>query len=174
MSLGTFRLATFGQSFQWTDRERVAEATYDLLEHRGVLALVSHIVEGRPIPEGPAESPIPHTAIRPLVERFLGPELRAGRGFAIASREHFEDVLSRTRFRTAERLYAAGGPDIVQDIDGVIANYLSMSFCAPRLFGNRLGEFQSEMRRLLEAHPTSGLFWDWPGDTQILIARRSE
>src|SRR5262245_39450025 len=29
--LGRFRLVTFGQSFHWTDRERVAEMVYDVL-----------------------------------------------------------------------------------------------------------------------------------------------
>ena len=40
LDLGTFRLVTFGQSFQWTDRERVAEAVYDILEPGGALALI--------------------------------------------------------------------------------------------------------------------------------------
>src|SRR5689334_17933735 len=31
LALGQFRLVTFGQSFHWTERERVAEAVYDVL-----------------------------------------------------------------------------------------------------------------------------------------------
>ncbi len=32
LKLGQFTLVTFGQSLHWTDRERVAEAIYDILE----------------------------------------------------------------------------------------------------------------------------------------------
>ncbi len=169
---GTFRLATFGQSFQWTERERVAETVYDLLEPRGAIALISHAVNGRPVPQGPGEPPIPHAAIRALIESFLGPKRRAGQGFAAAPPDRYEDALARTRFGEPERFYAPGRPDLVQDIDGVIANYLSTSFCAPHLFGDRLAEFEAAMRRELGARSASGLFWDWPGDTEILLARR--
>ena len=37
LNLGSFKLVTFGQSFHWTDRERVAEVVYDLLEPGGAL-----------------------------------------------------------------------------------------------------------------------------------------
>jgi SAM-dependent methyltransferase len=173
---GTFRLATFGQSFQWTERERVAETVYDLLEPRGALALITHVVEGHPVPEGPGQPPIPHAAVRAVIERFLGPRRRAGHGLAALAAppaDRYEDALARTRFGRPECHYAAGRPDIVRDIDGVIANYFSMSYCAPHLFGDRLGEFEAALRRELQAHSPSGLFWDWPGETEILLARRA-
>ncbi len=169
---GTFRLATFGQSFHWTERERVAERVYDMLEPRGAIALISHAVDGRPVPEGPGEPPIPHSAVREIIEGFLGPGRRAGQGLAMRPAGRYEDSLSRTRFGAPQRLYAPGRADIVQDIDGVIANYLSTSYCAPHLFGERFAEFVSALRDDLKAHTSSGLFWDWPGDTEILIARR--
>jgi SAM-dependent methyltransferase len=128
LALGTFRLATFGQSFQWTERERVAEIVYDLLEPWGVIALISHAFEGRPVPEGPGQPPIPHAAVRAIIEQFLGRNHRAGQGFAKASADRDEDALARTRFGAPERIYTAGRSDIVQDIDGVIANYLMIEF----------------------------------------------
>src|SRR6476661_8607733 len=48
LDLGTFKLVTFGQSFHWTDRERVAEAVFEILEPGGALALIVHTAEGRP------------------------------------------------------------------------------------------------------------------------------
>src|ERR1019366_5480734 len=53
LALGTFRLVTFGQSFHRTERERVAEAVYDLLEPGGSIVLVAHTIDGRPQPLGP-------------------------------------------------------------------------------------------------------------------------
>jgi hypothetical protein len=172
LGLGVFRLVTFGQSFHWTDRERVAEAVYDLLEPGGALALISHRWAGRPVPEGPGPPPIPHDAIRAVIARHLGPRRRAGAGFAPAPAGSHEEALARTRFGRPERRFAPGRPDIVQDIEGVLSNYLSTAFAAPHLFGERLEAFRADVRAVLEAESPGGLFWDWPGDTEILLARR--
>jgi SAM-dependent methyltransferase len=172
LDLGRFKLVTFGQSFHWTDRERVAEAVYDILEPGGALALIVHAHAGRPKPSGPGYPPIPHDAIRALIERYLGPGRRAGQGFWTDPVERHEAVLARTHFEMPRQIFCAGRPDIVQDIDGVLANYFSASFAAPHLFGDRLEQFEADVRAELAASSSSGLFWDWPGDTEILLASK--
>jgi hypothetical protein len=47
-----------------------------------------------------------------------------------------------------------------------------MSFAAPHLFGDRRAQFEADVRTELAARSPSGLFWDWPGDTEILLARK--
>jgi SAM-dependent methyltransferase len=172
LDLGTFRLVTFGQSFHWTDRERVAEAVYALLEPGGALALIGHAHADRPRPSGPGHPPIPHDAIRALIERYLGPGRRAGQGFWTDPVERHEAILARTQFETPRQIFCAGRPDIVQDVDGVLANYFSASFAAPHLFGDQRAGFEADLRAELAALSPSGLFWDWPGDTEILLARK--
>jgi SAM-dependent methyltransferase len=172
LDLGRFRLVTFGQSFHWTDRERVAEAVYEILEPGGALALIVHAHAGRPQPSGPGYPPIPHDAIRALIDRYLGPRRRAGQGFASPPTDRYEDALARTRFGAPRQIFCAGRPDIVQDIDAVLANYFSTSFAAPHLFGDRRERFEADLRAELAAHSPSGLFWDWPGDTEILLASK--
>lgn len=172
LDLGRFTLVTFGQSFHWTDRERVAEVVYDILEPSGALALIGHAHADRPQPSGPGEPPIPHDAIRALIERYLGPRRRAGQGFVELPAERHDEVLARTRFGAPRQIFCAGRPDIVQDIDGVLSNYFSAAFAAPHLFGERREPFEAEVRAMLAACSASGRFWDWPGDTEILIARR--
>jgi ubiquinone/menaquinone biosynthesis C-methylase UbiE len=170
LDLGRFKLVTFGQSFHWTDRERVAEMVYEILEPGGALALISHVNPGRPQPSGPGYPPIPHDAIRALIARYLGPRKRAGQGFAAEPADRYEDALARTRFGAPRRIFCAGRADIVQDIDLVLANYLSTSFAAPHLFGDQRERFEADFRAELAARSPSGLFWDWPGDTEILLA----
>ena len=172
LGLGPCKLVTFGQSFQWTDRERVAEAVYDILEPGGALALVVNTVEGRPEPEGPGYPPIPHDEIREIIRRYLGPRRRAGQGFRSDPPDRYEDALAHTRFGAPRVVFAPGRPDVVRDVDGVLAGFLSMSFAAPHLFGDRLGAFEADVRALLTERSPSGLFWDWPGDTEILLAPR--
>jgi SAM-dependent methyltransferase len=169
---GPFRLVTFGQSFQWTDESRVAEAVYDMLEPGGRLALVVHTVEGRPIPPSPGTPPIPHDEIKVLVEKYLGSSRRAGRGTVPPRTHRFEDVLVGTRFRTCRSRFAPGVPDLVRDTESVLSGYFSMSSSVPHLFGDRVDDFAEEVRALLASRSASGLFWDWPGDTEVVLASK--
>jgi ubiquinone/menaquinone biosynthesis C-methylase UbiE len=173
LGLGPARVVTFGQSFHRTDRIAVAEAVYELLEPGGSLVLISHD-PSRPVPPAPAGTvPIPHEQIRELITTFLGGPLRSGaRLVADYSVERFEQTLRRTSFRTSRTVFAPGRRDIVRDVDGVVAGCLSMSYAAPHLFGARLCEFTAALRALLERHGPAGRFWDWPGDTELLIATR--
>jgi SAM-dependent methyltransferase len=169
---GPYRLVTFGQSFHWTDEARVAETVYDLLEPGGALALIVHTVDGRPVPESPGPPPIPHEEIKAIVTRYLGPTPRVGRGLAPVRTHRFEDVLVHTRFGEPHSIFAPGIPDLVRSGESVLSGYLSFSTSAPHLFGDRLEEFADEVRELLAARSPDGVFWDWPGDTEVVLARK--
>ena len=172
LDLGRFALVVFAQSFHWTDREAVAEVVYDLLEPGGVLALIAHEVNGRPKPVGPGAPPIPHEAIRDLIARYLGPERRAGQGLRTPLAERHPEVHARTRFGRPKVVYLEGRSDLVQSVEDVLANVHSMSYAAPPLFGDRLEAFDVGLRALLASMSPTGTFWDWPGDTEVLLARR--
>jgi len=169
---GPYRVVTFGQSFHWTDESRVAEAVYDLLDPGGALALIVHTVDGRPVPPSPGPPPIPHAEIEALVRKYLGPAKRAGQGVAPARGHRFEDILVRTRFGAPRSIYAPGIPDLVRDTESVLSGYFSMSWSAPHLFGDRVDDFAREVRGLLASRSREGVFWDWPGDTELILARK--
>jgi SAM-dependent methyltransferase len=169
---GPYRLVTFGQSFHWTDEPRVAELVYDVLEPGGALALIVHTVEGRPVPPSPGPPPIPHDEIRALVAKYLGPTRRVGQGVAPVRMHRFEDVLVRTRFGLPRSVFAPGVPDLVRDTESVLSGYFSMASSAPHLFGDRADEFAADVRELLRERSPEGVFWDWPGDTEIVLAQK--
>jgi SAM-dependent methyltransferase len=169
---GPYRAVIFGQSFQWTDEARVAEAVYDVLVPGGALALIAHTVEGRAVPPSPGPPPIPHAEIRELVRKYLGSTRRAGQGTAPVRTHRFEDVLVRTRFGAPRVVFAPGIPDLVRDSESVLSGYFSLSSSAPHLFGDRVDEFASEVRELLKVRSPEGVFWDWPGDTEVVLARK--
>jgi SAM-dependent methyltransferase len=168
---GPYRLVTFGQSFHWTDEHQVAETVYDMLEPAGTLALIVHTVEGRPQPPA-AGTPIPHTEIKALVERYLGSTRRAGQGTSPVRNHRFEDVLVRTRFGAARSIFLPGVPDLLRDSESVLAGYFSFAWAAPHLFSERAEAFAKEVRALLASRSPDGIFWDWPGDTEIVLARK--
>lgn len=169
---GPYRLVTFGQSFHWTDEDAVADVVYDLLEPGGTLALIAHAVAGRPVPPGPGVPAVPHEEIRALVQSYLGSARRAGQGTSAARTDRFEDVLAASRFATWQREFAPGVPDLLRDSESVLSGYLSLSWSAPHLFGDRLEDFTAQVRALLARRSAAGVFWDWPGDTEVVFARK--
>jgi len=169
---GPYRLVTFGTSFHWTDEQRVAEIVYDMLEPGGTLALIVHTVAGRPRPPDPGVPAIPHDEVKALVVKYLGSAQRAGQGVARARTHRFEDVLARTRFGVPRQLFAPGIPDLLRDSESVLSGYLSLSSSAPHLFGDSLEDFSAEVRTLLANRSAGALFWDWPGDTEVVMARK--
>ena len=169
---GPYRLVTFGQSFHWTDEARVAEALYDMLEPGGALALIVHTVKGRPKPPSPGPPPIPHDEIRELVRKYLGSTRRAGQSAAPVQALSLENALASTRFGAPRVIFAPGIPDLMRDTESVVSGYFSMSYAAPHLFGDRAEEFADEVRELLRQRSPEGVFWDWPGDTEVMLARK--
>jgi SAM-dependent methyltransferase len=174
LDVGPCRVVTFGQSFHRVRRLVVAELVFDLLEPGGSLILISHQVDGRPQPESPGYPMVPHEVITELIIEHLG---EGTRHYLATWNEgepaRFEDTLLLTRFGGSSTVYAPGRPDLIRDVDTVVANVFSLSYAAPRLFADRHDEFEVELRRLLREHSSTGLFWDWPGDTEMVIATKS-
>ncbi len=172
LDLAPARVVTFGQSFHRVERTRVAEVVFDLLEPGGSMVLVVHDPT-RPAPPQPADTAlIPHENIRQLIRRFLGSELRSGaRPASSYGEERFEQSVARSRFGPPRTAFAPGR-GLVRDVDSVVANHLSMSIAAPALFGARLTEFVAALRVLLTGHAPHGRFWDWPGDTALIIGTK--
>jgi hypothetical protein len=69
-------------------------------------------------------------------------------------------------------LFVPGVPDLVRNADSVVSGYFSFAWVAPHLFGERRDAFERELRELLSAHSPEALFWGWPGDTEVVLARK--
>jgi hypothetical protein len=81
-------------------------------------------------------------------------------------------VLARTRFGVPQQFFAPGISNLLRDGESVLSGYLSRSSSAPHLFGDRLDDFTDEVRALLANRSADGLFWDWPGDTEVVLAHK--
>jgi SAM-dependent methyltransferase len=150
--LGTFRLVTFAQSFHWLDREGVAAAVREMLEPGGA---VVHV--GATTHQGDGD--VPRAAIEELVRSYLGPVRRAGRsGLPEGPPSNEEAVFAAVRLSGPQQIEVPAGQVYERDEDDVVASVFSLSGAAPHLFGERLDEFELDLRRLLRAASPTGRF----------------
>lgn len=158
--LGTFRVATFAQSFHWMDRPRVAAAVFSMLEAGGTLVHV-HATTHRGDPDAadlPNPSP-PRDEIEKLVHAYLGPVRRAGRGTLPGGTPwDEEEVVAAAGFQGGRRVPVAAGRLFERSEDDVVASVFSLSSAAPHLFGDRLPEFEADLRALLRGVSPGGRF----------------
>jgi SAM-dependent methyltransferase len=169
LDLGPCRLVTFGQSYHWTAGVPVLDAVHGMLEPGGAVALIGHRVEGRPEPAGPGLPRIPEEEIMRLVRRFADNHAALRQKGKRATPHLHEADVRASRFGASRTIYAPGRADVVRNVDSVVAGYFSTSYAAPRYFGTRRDSFEDAVRALLLERSPTGLFWDWPGDTEIVL-----
>jgi SAM-dependent methyltransferase len=172
-SLGTFRVITFGQSFHWMDRPRVAAAVRDMLEPGGAVVQVDlwHTSPPGEPPERGPHPPVPEAAIDELRRRWLGPHRRAGQGFRDTSPSGEDDVFQSAGFAPEHIVVVSDDRCITRSVDDVVAWVLSTSSTAPHLFGERLGDFVLDLRSLLLETSPDGRFSIALGDNRLRIRR---
>lgn len=156
--LGRFRIVTFGASFHWMDRPKVAAIVRRMLDPGGAVVQVSawNVV---PLPE----------VVEELRVRYLGPDRRAGQTIRNTSPDGEDAVFQAAGFPPMEEHVVPDGREVVRGVDDVVANVLSMSGTAPHLFGDRLDDFVRDLRAALEPHAP---FRTTLGDNAVRIWRR--
>ncbi|WP_055568565.1 class I SAM-dependent methyltransferase [Streptomyces atriruber] len=178
--LGTFTVATFGQSFHWMDQDLVASTVKGMLRPGGALVHISDLkaeagaeAAERADAAGDLPHPAPpHAAVGDLIKSYLGPVRRAGRGVLPQGTPSGERlVLARAGFAGPQRLVIQGGQPLERSVDDVVAGVFSMSSSAPHLFGTRLGSFETELRALLREASASGRFSERGPGTEIFVWR---
>jgi hypothetical protein len=68
--------------------------------------------------------------------------------------------------------YRCGRPAYSPGLEGFLTQEAGLDGSGRHLFGDRLDEFAGEVRALLASRSADGVFWDWPGDTEVVIARK--
>lgn len=172
LDLGTFQIATFAISFHWMDRARVAAIMRGMLAPGGALVHIADVKNPAPWPGQLPHPRPPYDAIRALVQRYLGPTPRAGRGILRHGTPDDEAaVLSHAGFLGPERIIVPAMEPLVRDVEELVAWSYSLSGSAPHLFGADLPAFETELRRLLRGASPEGRFADPPSDTEVVIWR---
>lgn len=171
--LGTFTVATFGQSFHWMDRDRVAATIRDMLHPGGALVHISDLKTETRTVDGLPHPAVPCAAMEELVRNYLGPVRRAGRGMLPHGTPGGEAaVLTRAGFAAPQRHVVPGGQALERTSDEVVAGVFSMSFSTPHLFGTRRDDFEADLRRLLREVSPSDRFSERQPSTEVFVWRK--
>jgi SAM-dependent methyltransferase len=140
--LGTFTVVALAQAFHWFETEEVARTLHEMLEDGGALVHV-----GATTHEG--EGNVPREEIARLIGHWLGPDKRAGAGFRRYTETDHREIFDRIGFRGRREVEVERDETITRSEDEIVASVFSQSFSAPHLFGERMGEFERELRALL-------------------------
>jgi SAM-dependent methyltransferase len=172
--LGTFRYATFAQSFHWMERELVAARIFAMLEPGGAFVHVGGEEIETPAPDEPLPHPPPPAAeIGRLTQSYLGPERRAGQGVLRHGTPGNEwEVLRAAGFEAPASIRVPGRQVLERTAEDVAACVFSASGSAPHLFGERLGDFEHDLRALLSDASDAGLFAERVPDLALVFYRR--
>lgn len=171
--LGMFRVMLFAQSFHWTDREQAAATAFEMIEPGGYFV---HLSERKDPSSDPASLPHPEPpfeAIAALVRSYLGEVRRAGQGvlrFGTQSGERA--IVEGAGFGGYRRLPVPAGAAVERSADDIVALVFSRSDSAPHLFGDRVDDFERDLRARLHETSPDGVFAERLPDTEIWIWQR--
>lgn len=160
---GGFHLATFGQSFHWTDRDKVLIELDDLLTPGGAVVIV-----GGPAPGTIAPAPWLEV-IAEVRTRYLGPDRRAGSGTYSHPKDPHQEVVARSPFSHVETV--GWDRTVERTLQEVIGLQLSYSFSSPAQLGPDRAAFEEDLRTALSAFNPLGRFEEHVR-TEAIIATR--
>ena len=154
-TLGAFRLVTLGRSLHWMEQATVLKQAYDLLERGGGLLVARPV--SVPLQDGWTRDENEWKEIqREVVRRYLGPKRRAGDSLYTEPSVKVEGVFRALSFRRCDTwTYRYSRTWTLEE---AVKNTYSHSFAAPRLFGERMADFENELREMLRNVQPSGEF----------------
>jgi SAM-dependent methyltransferase len=171
--LGTFRVATFAQSFHWMDQALVARRVREMLDPDGAWVHV-HATTHRGVP---GEDPLPHPRppwdrIDELVASYLGPVRRAGQSLLpTGTRAGEEEIMRQAGFTGPTRIEVGGNQIVDRGVDDIVSAVFSLSSSAPHLFAADLPTFEADLRRLLTQTSDGGRFSERTREIAVLVWR---
>jgi SAM-dependent methyltransferase len=168
--LGRFNVVTFAASFHWMDRPLVAGIIREMLEPDGAVVHVDNRHQDGLTPDDAIPAP-PVERVAGLRRAYLGEDRRAGRGIRNSSPGDEAAIFRAAGFSGPELVVVPDGRTIVRSADDLIAETFSLSSTAPHLFGDRLAQFEADLRRVLAEASPDGTFAVRLPDNELKIWR---
>ena len=147
--IGALRLVTMGRSFHWMEHDATLRSLDRLVDADGGIVIVS---DDERVWHGHSDW---HAAIRQTIHRWLGPQRRAGSGSYEVQHAPFDETLAASPFSRVGHysMTVSRSPSI----DEIVGYLYSTSFCSPAVLGNRLADFEADLRLTLRQLSPSGI-----------------
>lgn len=166
---GPIRLTTAGVSFHWMDQPIVFKKVYASTERGGGMVIIDDTSPVR----GKEKTEDWKMKRKELIIKYLGEDRRAGdhlhKDF-IPEKRPFEELIAESPFKTFEsKEYSY---ETERGIDEILGFLYSTSYANRRLFGDRVEEFERELRSELLKLVPSGKFIE-SGKADVFFLRKS-
>jgi trans-aconitate methyltransferase len=156
-------LVTICRAFHWLDQPSVLRQLDSQVDRDGAVAIFgdnSFWVAGSPW----------KTAVRTVIQEFLGEERRAGAGVFRHHDRPYSEIMQESPFDDVEETTVP--VHRVWSTESILGYLYSTSFAAPHLFGDRLADFEAAIKQTLAGFSSNDTF-DEHNEFLIRIGRRS-
>lgn len=150
-------LVTICRAFHWLDQVTVLRHLDDHVAPDGAVAIFSDTsfwAAGNPW----------KTAVRSVIQNFLGERRRAGQGTFNHHDRPYSEVMEGSPFSVVEEFRVP--VQRVWTAESILGYLYSTSFAAPHLFGERLGQFERQIKTTLAGFNDNDTFGE---DNEFLI-----
>lgn len=159
---GTFKLVTLGASLHWMEGERVLKNAYRMVEEGGGVALIQNPTSGWTNNKEEWKK-----VRKEIIQKYLGEKRR--NGSFLEQWKDWEDLLEESPFGGYEEW--VHDYTLTWTLDGAVGYLYSTSFARRDMFGDRVEEFEQELKQeLLKAEP-SGIFREQV-KVQVLVSKK--
>ncbi len=161
--IGSVRMATFGRSFHWMERDAILRTLDQMIESNGSVVICSDAERIWHI-SGDWQH-----ATQQVIRRWLGDVRRAGSGTYNVRHVPFTETLQASAFSDVE--YYQTTVERFPSIDDIVGYLYSTSFCSRHVLGDKQAAFEADLRRTLREINPEGHFSEQL-DFEAWLARR--
>lgn len=163
-------MITFAASFHWMNRPLVAAIVRGMLNPEGAVVHVDNRHQDRLAVDAVLPPP-PIESIAELHRAYLGSGRRAGQGIRNSSPGDEATVFRAAGFTGPELVIVPDGRTVVRSVDDLVAETFSVSSSTPHLFGERLSQFEADLRNIFDDASSNGEFAIRLPDNELKIWR---
>jgi ubiquinone/menaquinone biosynthesis C-methylase UbiE len=164
-SFGKFDCISFAQSLHWLDKEKILALSFKILSDKGAVLILGGKSIWNYAPTAWQKK------IIEVIKKYLGPERRTVNGKFEDSKKSFDSYLKEAGFKRLEK-FDYFFPKIEKNVDEVLARLFTSSFATKSLFGERVGDFEKELKtELLKINPDNKFVEEQLGE--VILALKS-
>lgn len=150
-------LVTICRAFHWLDQATVLALLDDQVAPQGAVAIFGDNSFW-------AADSTWKQSVRAVVQDFLGPERRAGNSTFQHHNRPYSEIMEESPFHQVEEVRVP--VHRTWSTSSILGYLYSTTFAAPQLFGNRLDDFETAVKKVLAEHNADDVF---PEDNEFLI-----